>query len=284
MNQIKSLDTLVEDVYSLFNPSSTHVPSEENLDNITDELKDILRKRLAEQKRSTDPLRFSSLGKKDRQLWYQAHPDENSPPEEMSPKTYFKFLYGDVIELLLLFLIKEAGHEVTDQQAEVEVDGVKGHIDAIIDGVVVDVKSASPFGYKKFKDNTVLSDDPFGYVEQLAGYSNVLTPGKAAAWVAFDKVDGSICVTPLSQSVIKDYPPDVRISHLRDVISEDEPPARCYEPKPDGKSGNMQLITGCSYCAFKKRCWPDLRGFAYSNGPRYLTTVAKVPDVPEFKL
>jgi hypothetical protein len=46
----------------------------------------------------------------------------------------------------------------------------------------------------------------------------------------------------------------------------------------------MKLGTGCSYCAFKKHCWPGLRGFAYSGGPRYLTNVVKTPDVPEFEL
>lgn len=273
------LNTLVEDILQLFDPEKTHTPNEDNLDEFAETLKGILRVRLAEREAMGDPLRFSSLGKQDRQLWYMAHPDGSE--EKMTAKTYLKFLYGDVIEALLLFLCKEAGHKVEMQQAEIEVDGIKGHIDALIDGVVVDVKSASPYGYKKFKDQKVTEDDPFGYVQQLSGYASVLTPDAPAAWLAMDKVAGSICVSPLSSSIVADNKPEPRITHLKEVISRDNPPPRCYSDVEDGKSGNRKLPTGCSYCAHKFRCWPSVRTFLYSSGPRYLTVVAKTPDVPE---
>lgn len=277
------LKTLPDDIYALFDPAVDHEPSEENLEALANNLKDMMRMRLRKYEEPKSPLRFSALGKKDRQVWYEAHPIEGTK-EPMLPKTYVKFMYGAILEEMLLFLTKEAGHSVTDEQREVEVDGVKGHIDAIIDGTVVDAKSASPYGYKKFEQGTVTEDDPFGYVEQLAGYNDVLNPDKEAAWLAIDKVDGSICVATLSPMVMKHHKPAPRIAHLKEVISNEEPPERCYEPIADGKSGNMKLAMGCSYCAHKFRCWPELRGFAYSNGPRYLTTVAKVPDVPEIKL
>jgi hypothetical protein len=76
----------------------------------------------------------------------------------------FKFLYGDTLEVLLLFLAKESGHEVTHEQYEVEADGVKGHTDAVIDGVPVDCKSASPSAYAKFENGQFVFDDPFGYI------------------------------------------------------------------------------------------------------------------------
>lgn len=275
---MKQLKTLPDDIFHLFDPKLTHVPSEENLEEFAKNAKDILRTRLTEREPLDNPLRFSSLGKQDRQIWYMSR---HTPQEDMTPKTYFKFLYGDIIELLVLFLAKEAGHDVHSEQLEVEVDGVKGHIDAIIDGVVVDVKSAAPYGYQKFERQTVVEDDPFGYVAQLAGYSNVLNKGKSAAWVAFDKVGGDICVSTLSSSIINDHKPEDRITHLKGIIAQKDPPPRCYEPKPDGKSGNMMLPTGCSYCAFKHTCWPGVRTFLYFNGPRYLTRVVKVPDVSE---
>lgn len=227
-----------------------------------------------------DPLRFSSLGRPDRQLWFMAHPEEGSQ-EKVTAKTYFKFLYGDVIEALLLFLVKEAGHVVEREQEEIEVEGVKGHIDAIIDGTVVDVKSASPFGFKKFKEGRVLEEDPFGYVQQLAGYADVLTPGVGAAWLAMDKVSGDLCVSTLSSSVIDDNRPAPRIDHLREVIASDEVPALCHDPVPFGKSGNEKLPTPCSYCPFKFRCHPSLRAFAYSSGPVFLTRVVEEPKVFE---
>lgn len=274
------LETLPQDIYSLFNPNEDHVLSEENLEVFAENVKDLLRQRLRVSERSSSPLRFSSLGKPDRQIWYDAHP-EDGDKEELSGKTYLKFLYGDVIEQVLLLLAKEAGHEVTHEQAEVEVDGVLGHIDAIVDGVVVDVKSASPYGYKKFQYGTVTEDDPFGYVAQLSGYANVLTPGKSAAWLAMDKVSGDICVSVLPSKVVETHPPAERINHLRKVIESEEPPERCYQPVPDGASGNLKLGTGCSYCSRKFRCYPNLRVFAYSGGPRFLTKVAKEPNVPE---
>lgn len=275
----KTLDTLVEDIYALFDQSKHHEVKEENLDLFANSLREILRDRLSHKSDERSPLRFSALGKPDRQLWYDGHPDGSA--EELRPQALFKFLYGDVIEQLVLFLVREAGHTVEQEQAEVEVDGVKGHIDAIIDGTVVDVKSASPFGYRKFREGTVLDDDPFGYVAQLSGYANVLTPGKPAAWLAFDKVGGAICVSYLSSSVIKDHQPAPRIEHLKKVLENVEPPERCYPTIPDGKSGNLKLGTACSYCSHKFRCHPSLRTFLYSTGPRYLSKVVNEPNVPE---
>lgn len=272
------ISTLVEDIYSLFDPEKHHVPNEENITAFCENIGSLLRTKLGARPPDESPLRFSNLGKPDRQLWYIA---QGTPREDMNPHTYFKFLYGDVIEQLVLFLAKEAGHSVEKEQLEIEVDGVKGHIDAIIDGVVVDVKSASPFGYKKFKEGNHITEDPFGYIPQIAGYTNVLTPDSGAAFIAFDKVSGAICVADVSASVIEALPPAPRIAHLKAVITSPIPPPRCYPDEEDGKSGNRKLGTGCSYCAFKQECWPGLRTFIYSNGPRYLTEVKRVPDVPE---
>lgn len=286
---MKELKTLPEDIYNLFDPDKDHEINEDNLDAFCVNVREMFKSRLNAQKTPDSPLRFSALGKPNRQMWYEAHPEEGTK-EPMLPKTYLKFMYGALIEEMLLFLIKESGHSVTDEQREVEVNGVKGHIDAIIDGVVVDVKSASPYGYKKFETDTVTQDDPFGYVDQLSGYAHELTPGEPAAWVAFDKVAGDICVSYLGPVVIDHHQPKPRIEELKEVIAEDTPPEPCYEPVPDGKSGNMKLPTGCSYCAHKFRCCEDrgikLRAFAYSTGPRYLTEVKREPlaSVPEIKL
>ena len=275
---MKTLDSLPADIYNLFDSKTHHEPSEENLHSFTEGLKDILRDRLRSQPPREHALRFSALGKPDRQQWLESRGVKG---EEMEGKTYFKFLYGHVIEALILFLAKEAGHSVTDEQREVEALGVKGHIDAIIDGVVVDVKSASPHGYKKFKDGNVVNDDPFGYIPQISGYSNILTPDQGPAFIAFDKVDGSICVSAVPVSVAKDHQPEVRITHLKEVLADDCMPNPCYTPVPDGKSGNEKLATGCSYCKFKKTCWPEARLFIYSTGPRWLTKVVRTPDVYE---
>lgn len=279
MTTPKHLEDLPKDIYALFDPDTPHEVNEENLERFAENLKDLLRERLKERERNTS-LRFSMLGQPDRKIWMNV---KGPSPEPMTAKVYFKFLYGDILEQLILFLAREAGHSVEMEQTEIEVDGVKGHIDAIVDGVVVDVKSASPFSYKKFKYNTVLEDDPFGYVQQLAGYAQVLTPNKAAAWIAFDKVHGNICVTNLSATIInaKEYDVSGRIQHVRTLLEHDEPPPLCYTPVPDGASGNEKLPLGCSYCGHKSSCWQGLRAFLYAGGPRYLTTVKNEPKVPE---
>jgi hypothetical protein len=272
------LETLVDDIYKLFDPTTNHNVDEHNLDKFASDVRDLLKRRLQASPERTGELRFSALGKKDRQLWYAA---KGYKGEDLLPQTYIKFLYGDLLEALVLFLAKEAGHDVSREQEEVEVDGIKGHIDAVIDGVVVDVKSASSFGFKKFKDGSIVEDDPFGYIDQISGYSNVLTPGLGPAFVAIDKVSGDICTTPISSSITEQHKPEERIEHLKEVIQRDEPPARCYDDVPDGKSGNRKLGTECSYCNYKHHCWDNIRTFIYSTGPRFLTKVERAPDVFE---
>lgn len=272
------IKTLVEDIYKLFDPDTPHEVNEKNLYNFTFELGNLVRRRLAQREQKDFALRFSALGKPDRQLWYESRGYKR---EEMSPKTYVKFLFGDMIEALLLFLAKEAGHEVTDEQLEVDCLGVKGHIDARIDGPVVDVKSASPFGFKKFEDQSLLQNDPFGYIQQLSGYNNVLTPGEPSYFLAMDKVSADLTLMELPANVSEEYLPEERITHLRGVIDSGSPPDRCYSDVEDGKSGNRKLGTECSYCGYKNHCWENLRTFIYSTGPRYLTVVNRVPDVYE---
>lgn len=278
MTYTKSIETVPQDVYDILNPDTHHEPSEEYLDKFCLNIKAQMR-RILNKATEGDVLRFSALGKPDRQLWYEAHPDGSK--EKLDGQTMMKFLYGHILEEVLLYLIKEAGHTVEMEQAVVEVDGVFGHIDATIDGVLVDVKSASPYAYKKFEEGRVVHDDTFGYTQQLSGYAENVTPDKAPAWVAMDKVAGKLCVSSLPVSVVKSYPVAPRVTHLREIISSDTPPEKCYQAEPDGKSGNLKLGVGCSYCPHKKRCWPGLRTFIYSTGPRFLTKVLRTPDVYE---
>lgn len=65
-------------------------------------------------------------------------------------------------------------------------------------------------------------------------------------------------------------------------IAAGEMPPRCYEPVPDGKSGNMKLDSRCNYCGFKQKCYPKMRTFMFAKGPTYLTTVMKRP-LPHIK-
>ena len=71
------------------------------------------------------------------------------------------------------------------------------------------------------------------------------------------------------------------------MVISDTVPDLCYDPVPDGKSGNSKLPVGCVFCSHKRECWADanagrgIRVFKYAQGKRYLVQVSKEPDVPE---
>lgn len=229
---------------------------------------------------------MSNIGKKDRQLWY----DFNSiqPRKPLSAQDRIKFMFGDILELILIFLAKEAGHDVTKEQAEVKLDGITGHIDAIIDDVLVDAKSCSSFSFSKFVKGD-LKDDPFGYQAQLAGYCEA-SGGMDGAFLAIDKQHGDITLLPIGSQKLKQYEVKDRIKRIKAVLSKSSPPERCYEDVPHGKSGNRMLSTGCKFCAHKFECWSDvndgtgLATYTYSDGLTYLTKVTKEPKVPKISI
>lgn len=279
--------SLPEDIYKILDEDTDHEVSEENVQWAGEVFKNLLRTRLRKKERRVGEksLRFSALGKKDRQIWYAANKPEAA--EKMLPKQNFKFMYGDVLEVLLLFLAKEAGHEVTHEQYEVSADGVDGHTDAVIDGIPVDCKSASPFSYDKFASGAFVFDDPFGYIKQLSGYAHALKKTNRAGFLVADKVHGDICFAEIDEFTIEANPPEPRIQQLKQVIGNPVPPERCYSDQPEGKSGNRKLAVGCSYCPYKEDCWADanggrgLRKFFYAKGPVFLTHTEKEPKVDE---
>lgn len=281
---MKTCDTLIEDIYDVFRNGTT--PSEGNLDIIAENVKALLRSRLPEygQKRKSN-LRMSSIGKPSCQIYYDIN---DAPKETLDPPTLLKFLYGDLIEELLLFLVREAGHTVTDVQKTVVLNGIEGHMDGKINGVITDVKSASPYAFKKFSDGTLIEDDAFGYMKQLAGYVVAENEDKGQ-FLAMDKVSGKICLLEYSGDLLRTEFPAATIDAHKTMLETNTKPPRAYAAVPDGKSGNMKLSINCSYCAFKETCWSDanngegLRTFAYSYGPTFFTEIRKQPRVDEIK-
>lgn len=269
------LDSLVDDVYGILDEGIESL-TEEALDSFLADMKDVLKKQLLKENRQRDPnaIRLSNMGKPcTRNLWYQHRGVSGEP---LKPWTRLKFLYGDIIEQLLIYLIRESGHEVTDEQKRVEVEGVKGSIDCKVDGVVCDIKSASTYSFKKFKDGTLHQSDPFGYIRQLSAYATAEGDSNPC-FIALDKQHGHIAVLPIEveENIERN------IQYVKEEILDEFPPDAPYADVPDGKSGNMKLDTVCSYCEFKRECYPSYRTFLYSTGPRYLTVVARTPDVPE---
>lgn len=279
---MKDISTLVEDIYAV-------VEKKGGWDSVVEEaftsgLSGILHSRFNGEEQERGTLRLSALGNPClRKLWYSINePDQR---EALRPPTRLKFLYGDILEQLLIALAIAAGHKVEGTQEPLYVCGIKGHRDCVIDGVTVDVKSASPHSFSKFAKGELRSDDPFGYISQLSSYvyggkdDPIVTQKSVGAFLVIDKVNGTICLDTYDLSFELENKEEeveaIKVAMVNPI------PDRTFEDVPDGKSGNRKLPTICSYCDFKRKCWPDLRTFLYSTGPRFLTVVEREPDVPE---
>lgn len=233
------------------------------------------------------PLRLSKLGEMcPKHLWYQAHHPELA--EALPAEAIMKFSYGHTIEQQCIALAKAAGHEVTGEQDEVVVDGVKGHRDCVIDGYIVDVKSCSGRMFEKISTKALGNDDPFGYLAQLDGYmvgsadDDCVTCKDTAFIWAIDKVLGKMVL--YEHKLRRNFILERIASYKQIVSSRDIPTCECGTLR-DGESGNLRLDAKASYSPFKRQCHPGLRTFGYRNKgdfePRFLTKVVRVPDVPE---
>lgn len=272
----KTIDTLIEDIHELF--TGPHEFDETNVQEFGQRLATHIKNRINED-RGKPSLRMSNLGSTcDRELWYKINKPELA--EKLPANVRFKFLYGDILEELILFLAKEAGHTVEGTQDTLEINGVKGHRDAVIDGYLVDTKSASTYAFQKFRDHLTPDKDEFGYIDQLGAYlaasqSDPLVKEKdVAAFFAVDKTLGHMTLDMHAKSD-KDY--SKLVDEKRAMLASSTPPKRSYEDEEDGKSGNRKLGTKCSYCAFKEVCWPGVKRYDYSGKPRWLTKVAREP-------
>lgn len=285
MTNVKQIDTLVEDMYRVVK-EGTEV-SEELAFEFGSKMAQLIKNKLRPRAFREPRMSMSSIGKPDRQVWYEV---KGYPKEEMQPHTYLKFIIGDLWEAFLMTLAKAAGHEVKGVQDKLTIEGVNGYRDGKIDGITVDVKSASSYSFQKFRDGTLKHDDPFGYMHQLAAYHQAdesENKAKQAAFLAGDKQNGTLTLMTVDELELPDA--KARVKHLKKLLELPMPPERCYELVPSGKSGNMKLPIGCSYCGFKNECWKDanegkgLRKFKYSYGLEYLAKVVKEPKVWEIK-
>lgn len=274
-----TIDTLVEDIQKVLTDGVE--VSQEKAKAFGEAISNMIVSRLTPAVREPK-LRMSNIGSPcERKLWYEINGYEK---EELSADAKLKFLYGDLIEELLLFLAEAAGHLVEGRQDTLVIEGVEGHRDAIIDGVLVDVKSASTYSFNKFRDGKLEEDDPFGYITQLQSYLHAsttdarVTDGTRAAFLVADKTLGHLTLDVHKR---KDWNIEDAYRRRIDAVHSPTIPDRAYPDYPDGKSGNRKLGTFCSYCAFKSSCWPSLRTYLYSSGPVFLTNVSREPNVPE---
>lgn len=281
----KTLDTLVQDIYELIEvlneDEAIDIP-EDMYEQFGRDMEDALRHWATPVERPKNGLRMSNIGRPLRRLWYDLNTEQEK--EQIDAPTFIKFLYGHLLEVLLLFFVRLAGHVVQSEQKEVTVSGIKGHMDSVIDGEVIDVKTASGYAFKKFKDGTLAQNDSFGYLSQLAGYEKAEKTNKGG-FLVMNKETGELTVF-IPDDLEK---PNIthRIKEVKQAMKRKTPPNYCYPPIPDGVSGNMKLPRDCNWCPHKFECHKDandgqgLRTFNYAKGRVYLTQVEKLPNVQE---
>jgi len=279
----KTIDTLIEDMYALFD--GEHVFKEGADILFAHKFAKQVVDRIAPKVDYKPSLRMSNIGQPcEKKLWHDLNTPELAEP--LTPQTKMKFVFGDMYEEFALFLAEQAGHTVEGLQSEMELDGLVGHRDAVIDGMLVDVKSASAFGFEKFANHELEKDDAFGYIPQLQAYLSasqddpLVTVKDRAAFLVINKVTGALC---LDVHEFKDFDWSKIIERKRGILEGGASPPRGFDDEPHQKSGNRKLGVNCSYCHHKHHCWPGLRTFLYGKYPVSLTVVNREPKVYEIK-
>jgi hypothetical protein len=283
---MKTIDTLIADMQEVIKGNGGWSGLEGSM--LGHSIALMANKRFSKPQEPRGYLSLSSIGTPcKRKLWYKVNtPAEGKPLES---NALFKFFYGDMIEELALTLAIAAGHDVQGQQDRLNVHGIKGHRDAVIDGMTIDVKSCSPYAFKKFKEGNLRQDDPFGYISQLSSYvyagqdDDKVTDKTHGAFLAIDKQNGHMCLD------VYDFTEELRTKEqemleAKELVAGDIPDQRQNKVPQSKSSPNSKLPMMCSYCEFKKKCWPEARKFIYSTGPVYLVDVRSEPKVPEVSM
>jgi hypothetical protein len=283
---MKKLDTLVQDIYDKINVIADGKQldvSEETIDKFGDSMKKALKSWLTPRENQKPTLRMSNIGKPERQLWFDINSEQTA--QNHSAPTMIKFLYGHLLEELVLFLVNLAEHEITSEQKEVKVKGILGHMDCKIDGEVVDIKSASRFAFQKFVNGTLADSDPFGYLGQLTGYEESEGTNQGG-FLVINKESGELCL--FNPEELDKPNINAKIESTKKAVKRKTPPkSLCYKPVADGTYGNYKIANPCNYCTHKFVCHKDsnngkgLRVFKYARGLSYFTEVKKEPNVLE---
>ena len=283
---MKNIKTLVPDLYSVIRGEGGW--TEAISSSMADGISEVANNRFSKPQEPRAYLSLSSIGTPcKRKLWYKVN--KAGEGESLQANTLLKFFYGDMIEELLLSLVEASGHDVKGQQDRLDVHGIKGHRDAVIYGMTVDVKSCSSYAFTKFKEAKLRDDDPFGYISQLSSYvyagkdDPLVTDKTKGAFLAVDKQNGHICLD------VHDFTEDLKTKEkemkaAKKMVAGELPVDRIPPVSQSKTSPNMKLSMPCSYCEYKRMCWPNLRTFLYKGGgPQHLVHVQVEPKVPEAK-
>ena len=217
---------------------------EELLKEVGEESAWIFERQFGRKDEEARSLRLSSIGKCMRQQAYHVL-DFEKAGKEMDSRSYMVFFQGDMAELAVIYLAKLAGCNIKDEQKEVEINGIKGHPDATMDGRLVEIKSMSSYGFEKFEKGEI--DE--SYLYQINAYLHCLGMTECIM-VALNKDAGVLGERVITKDPNKVSDIIYRIENLKSA-TKDSLPQRPYAP--DEKS---ILPWQCLYCAYWKHCWP----------------------------
>ena len=235
-----------------------------------DEFAELSRKALEKhftRKKEDFRLRMSNVGKPLCQLQMQAKGVE---PEKPSHDFIVRMIIGDMLEALVIVLLKAAKIEVKSQHQKVSLGvgdrQIEGEYDIELDDGIYDIKSVSPFSFTtKFNaDNgydKIKQSDSFGYISQGHGYGMAANkPFKG--WIAINKTTGEIVFTDSKHTDAEKKEVYSKIYNTSVALLDEKPFERCftdveevYYSKP---TGNRTLGIECSYCPYKHDCWDNL--------------------------
>lgn len=209
-------------------------------------------------------IRMSNIGRPLCQLQMEkAGVDRARMPYE----SVLKFHTGDIHEVFIELMCKIAGVNITGgkSQAKLDVAGitVSGEDDIEIDNKVFDTKSSSPWAFENkwgMGFGAVKSEDTFGYVSQLLGYSDGLglEPG---GWIVTNKSTGEVKVVEAEFTEQDKATTRGSIAETVKALTDDGAPfEKCFEPETEyfrrAPTGSKRVPMTCTFCSYMHQCWP----------------------------
>ena len=188
------------------------------------------------------------------------------------PQPYFastRNLYGDLIEGVAIATLKSAGVEVLSHDVKCTLSllgqRVRGIYDIELDDGIYDIKTASGWMFKNKYNNesagfqTMLQDDPFGYIVQGYMYA-AATDKKFKGWIVINKENGEWEITETPDDVkyfdMAMAKAEKTVKSIQDKLPFERQYTAIEETYNRKPTGNKVLGFTCSYCDYKETCWP----------------------------
>ena len=210
----------------------------------------------------------------------------------MSVARKMTMLWGSVAESTIIALMRQQGMFVSHEQTIIDFKGIPGHLDCVVDDMVVEIKTMSDGYWNQF---TKHPNDDRGYITQLALY--MACSGKAGVWLCLNKAPKEFSDNSPLQIVIPNIEDlnaaivraegviDVlgAIESLEDIFEYMEPPAPVPEVYRGAETGKYLVPTSMKYTPYKEVFYQLEQSVnGYKKPTEYVvgyTTLNEVKDV-----